>query len=261
MKDINKNDKKIITKKKSKSISKKKSSKDEVKLINKDTNNNTSLFNLGKFRVIKENSYDLKEDCEKMKKTYYQTNPRYPKYNQLYFTAADQKDLKKYAFLPLRYFYSCERKESNNLNTIKFKKEPLFEIYKNIDYDSCVNTLNYMFNKFKKGVFVIIRNNKLVLYLPFSNNFFKNNWYDKIYFSEEEKRLIQSQGYEKVKHLLNKGIIDYMNKHQDQYKFKKINFKREEWVANGCFFRNDYNQSEGDLKDVIDYNNDSTTNE
>ena len=248
MKDINKNDKKIITKKKSKSISKKKTSKDEVKLINKDTNNNnTSLFNLGKFRVIKENSYELKEDCEKMKKTYYQTNPRYPKYNQLYFTAADQKDLNKYGLLPLRYFYSCERKESNNLNTIKFKKESLFKIYKNIDYDSCVNTLNYMFNKFKKGVFVIIRNNKLVLYLPFSNNFFKNNWYDKIYFSEEEKRLIQSQGYEKVKHLLNKGIIDYMNKHPDQYKFKKINFKREEWVANGCFFRNDYNQSEGDL--------------
>ena len=251
MKNINKNDKKIITKKKSKSISKKKSSKDEVKLINKETkknnSNNTSLFNLGKFRVIKENSYDLKEDCEKMKKTYYQTNPRYQKYNQLYFTAADQKDLNKYGLLPLRYFYSCERKENNNLNAIKFKKEPLFKIYKNIDYDSCINTLNYMFNKFKKGVFVIIRNNKLVLYLPFSNNFFKNNWYDKIYFSEEEKRLIQTQGYEKVKHLLNKNIIDYMNKHQDQYKFKKINFKREEWVANGCFFRNDYNQSEGDL--------------
>ena len=118
MKDINK---KIITKKKL--------LKDEVKIIN---NNNTSLFNLGKFRVIKENSYDLKEDCEKMKKTYYQTNPRYQKYNQLYFTAADQKDLNKYGLLPLRYFYSCERKESNNLNTIKFKKEPLFEIYKNI---------------------------------------------------------------------------------------------------------------------------------
>ena len=244
MKDINKNDKKIISKKKSKSISKKKLSKNEVKLSkNKDINNNTSLFNLGKFRVIKENSYELKEDCEKMKKKYYQTNPRYTKYNQLYFTAADQKDLDKYGLLPLRYFYSC----TSNKNVLIFKREELFKIYKNIDYDSCVNTLNYMFNKFKKGVFVIIRNNKLVLYLPFSNNFFKNNWYDKIYFNEEEKRLIQSQGYEKVKHLLNKGIIDYMNKHQDQYKFKKINFKREEWVANGCFFRNDFNQSEGDL--------------
>ena len=40
---------------------------EESKKINKT--NNTSLFNLGKFRVIKENSYDLKEDCEKMKKT------------------------------------------------------------------------------------------------------------------------------------------------------------------------------------------------
>jgi hypothetical protein len=247
MKDINK---KVITKKKLKTITKKKiiNNKKEIKKeTRKETeiinSNNTSLFNLGKFRVIKENSYDLKEDCEKMKKTYYQTNPRYQKYNQLYFTAADQKDLNKYGLIPLRYFYSCE----SNKNVIIFKREPLFKIYKNIDYDSCVNTLNYMFNKFKKGVFVIIRNNKLVLYLPFSNNFFKNNWYDKIYFSEEEKRLIETQGYEKVKHLLNKSIIEYMNKHRDQYKFKKINFKREEWVANGCFFRNDFNQSEGDL--------------
>ena len=224
-----------------------KTKKVKIKLNNKLNNNIPSIFNLNKFRVIKENSYNLKEDCEKMKKTYYQTNPRYKKYNQLYFTCADQKDLNKYALLPLRYFYSCENKEKNNVNTIKFKKEPIFQIYKNIDYDSCLNTLNYMFNKFKKGVFVIIRNNKLALYLPFSNNFFKNNWYDKIYFSEQEKHLIETQGYDKVKHILNKNIIEYMKKHPDQYKFKKINFKREEWVANGCFFRNDYNQAEGDL--------------
>jgi hypothetical protein len=161
--------KKVKSKKESinkiKSQNKSQNKKDSIEKTN---NNNTSLFNLGKFRVIKENSYDLKEDCEKMKKTYYQTNPRYQKYNQLYFTAADQKDLDKYALLPLRYFYSCE----SNKNVIIFKREPLFKIYKNIDYDSCINTLNYMFNKFKKGVFVIIRNNKLVLYLPFSNNFF-----------------------------------------------------------------------------------------
>jgi hypothetical protein len=224
-----------------------KTKKVKIKLNNKLNNNIPSIFNLNKFRVIKENSYNLKEDCEKMKKTYYQTNPRYKKYNQLYFTCADQKDLNKYALLPLRYIYSCENKEKNNVNTIKFKKEPIFQIYKNIDYDSCLNTLNYMFNKFKKGVFVIIRNNKLALYLPFSNNFFKNNWYDKIYFSEQEKHLIETQGYDKVKHILNKNIIEYMKKHPDQYKFKKINFKREEWVANGCFFRNDYNQAEGDL--------------
>jgi len=122
-----------------------KTKKVKIKLNNKLNNNIPSIFNLNKFRVIKENSYNLKEDCEKMKKTYYQTNPRYKKYNQLYFTCADQKDLNKYALLPLRYFYSCENKEKNNVNTIKFKKEPIFQIYKNIDYDSCLNTLNYMF--------------------------------------------------------------------------------------------------------------------
>lgn len=218
-----------------------------------------SLFNLNKFRKIKENCYNKKEDCEKMKKVYYQTNPRYPKFNQMYFTAADNQDLNRYAFLPYRYFNSSDK--SINKTKIKklnktliplpktdiFKLKPLNKIYKEIDYDSIANTMYYMFNKFKKGVFVMIRDNKLALYLPFSNAHFKNNWYNKIYFSEEEKRLLQTNDYNKIKYILNKNIIEFQKKYPEQYKFKKINFNREEWVANGCFFRNDVNQAEGDL--------------
>lgn len=235
-----------------------------------------ALFDLEKFRKIKENCYNKKENCEKMKKVYFQTNPRYPKFNQMYFTAADKQDLNRYLLLPYRYYSSLCTKQnksskSNNKIVIKgsknsnsnnklnnknlkalpktdiFKLKPLIKIYKDIDYDSITNTLNYMFNKFKKGVFVMIRDNKLALYLPFSNAYFKNNWYNKIYFSEEEKKLLQSNDYEKIKHILNKNIIEFQKKYPEQYKFKKINFNRQEWVANGCFFRNDINQSEGDL--------------
>ena len=216
-----------------------------------------TLFNLEKFRKIKENCYNKKENCEKMKKVYFQTNPRYPKFNQMYFTAADEQDLNRYLLLPYRYYNSLNSKQNNSNNKLKnlkelakkdiFKLKKLAKIYHDIDYDSISNTMYYMFNKFKKGVFVMIRNNKLVIYLPFSNAHFKNNWYNKIYFSEEEKKLLQTNDYNKIKYILNKNIIDFQKKYPEQYKFKKINFNREEWVANGCFFRNDVNQSEGDL--------------
>ena len=108
-----------------------------------------------------------------------------------------------------------------------------------------------MFEKFKKGIFVIIRNNKLVVYLPFSNVSYKNNWYDKIYFNEEEKNLLKKKGYTKIKHILNKNIIDFQNKYPEQFKKYKINLNRNEWYANNCVFRNQFPQYEGELNTNI----------
>jgi len=90
------------------------------------------------------------------------------------FTAKDFKDLEKYAFLPLRYYYSLNYLENNektkkNEQTSRKSSETLFKIYKNIDYQSIMNTFNYMFNNLKKGIFVIIHDNKLALFLPFYN--------------------------------------------------------------------------------------------
>ena len=231
-------------------------------------NNVNKIFSLDKFRKIKENNYNKKENCEKDGRKWAQTNPRFKSFDQLYFHAGDIKDLDKYAFLPLRYYYSLNylEEEKNNdkkkieKSSLKLNKLDklckLNKLYKNIDYESIMNTFNYMFKKFKKGIFVIIRNNKLVLFLPFSNFYYKNNWVQQTYFSEEDKKLLAeslkkevrtSSEYSKIKRDLDKTIIEFQRKYPEQFKHHKINFNRSKWVANNCYFRNQYPEYEGSL--------------
>lgn len=207
--------------------------------------NNYKIFSLNKFRKIKKNYYDTKEDCEKHSKQWgLQSNPRFKKFDQIHFHAGDYKDINEYGLLPLRYMYSDEKKSKQNV-------EPIFKLYKKIDYNSVHNTFDYMFNKFKKGIFVIIRDNKLVIFLPFSNDNYRNNWAKYIYFTEEEKKLLETENYHKIKHKLDQNIINFMKKYPNDYKKFKINFNREKWYANNCFFRNQYPEYEGELTNNI----------
>jgi hypothetical protein len=218
--------------------------------------NNDTAFSLNKFRKIKDNAYNSKESCTKMAKKWgkeYQTNPRFsePIFDHVHFHAGDEKDINKYGLLPLRYFYS-ENKIKDKKTDKKTKIPKIFKLYKNIDYISIKNTFDYMFTKFKKGIFIMIRNNKLLVFLPFSNNNYKNNWYKQTYFSEEEKKLLHNKDYKDIKHILNKNIIEFQNKHPEQFSGKrKIMFNRDEWVGNNCFFRNLSPEYEGELVNSI----------
>lgn len=221
--------------------------------------NNTQydLFKLDRFRKIKDNSYNDKTTCLQYVRKYgpdYVSNPRFINrnkkiyYDQTYFTAGDHKDISKYGLLPVRYMYSDEKKIKN----IEDSKEKIFKLYKNIDYHSINNTFNYMFNKFKKGIFIVIRDNKLIVYLPFSNSNYKNNWVKQTYFSEEEKNLLETKNYSEIKHILNKNILNFEEKYPDQFKYhNKINLNRDEWYANNCIFRNSYRKYEGELNTNI----------
>ncbi len=207
------------------------------------------LFNLEKFRKIKDNDYSNKMECYKTIGMSEQTNPRFERFKQLMFTAGDILDLNKYGLLPTFYFLSLDNNVNNKKNKNNSKNNQLFKLYKNIDYTSIYNTMKYMFYKFKKGIYVIIRSNKIALFLPFSNANYHNNWFDKIYFSEEEKKLLKEHDYNKIKHILNKNVWDYQKKHGRRG--KAINYNREQWFGDGCLFRNDINQSEGDLNVYI----------
>jgi hypothetical protein len=144
-------------------------------------------------------------------------------------------------------------KIKNSIAEIKLKNnsiiEPIYKLYKDIDYISVYNSLNYMFTKFKKGIFVIIRNNKLIVYLPFSNADYVNNWYKQTYFSEEDRRLLQTGDYKnpEFKRKLDTSIFKFQNAHPDQFKHRKINLKREKWYSNNCIFRNQFPEYEGEL--------------
>ena len=206
-------------------------------------NNEYKIFSLNKFRKIKSNYYNSKDECIKYSGKYgkdYQTNPKFEKFDQTYYYAGDTGDISKYGLLPLRYVYSDTESEYE-------KSEKIFKLFKKIDYHSIENTFHYIFNKFKKGIFVIIRDNKLIVFLPFSNAKYKNNWVKQTYFSESEKRLLENEDYDKIKNELNKNIIEFQKKYPEQFKYHKINFKREDWYANNCILRNQFPNYEGEL--------------
>lgn len=223
---------------------------------NKNKNNNTyNLFSLDKFRKRKNNYYNTQNECKLHVGDWGKiSNPRFKLFDQLYFTAGDFKDINKYALLPLRYYYSSQKNKpnkSNKQNKPSKQNDNIYKLYKEIDYLSTFNTFKYMFYKFKKGIFVIIRNNKLALYMPFSNAFYKNNWVKHTYFSEEEKKLLENNEYHKIKQILNKNIIDFQKKYPEQFRSRKIDFNRDKWYANNCIFRNQFPNYEGELNTHI----------
>ena len=123
--------------------------------------------------------YDSYEDVDVFNKNYNkkQSNPRYKNFTQINFTAGDEDQFNKYKY------------DKNNENEILVDKilinDNLFleykifsewEKYKNLNALSVTNTFKYIFNKFKKGIFVKIVNNELKVFLPFSNVNFVNEW-------------------------------------------------------------------------------------
>ena len=102
-------------------------------------------------------------------------------------------------------------------------------IYSNIGGDTVVNTFRYIFEKFKKGIYVKIRNNKLDLFLPFSNIYYRNEWSDRIKFSN-------TNSPESVQKWLIEEYYSFTN-----YSFSKDKDSTNisEWYANNCLLRFD----------------------
>ena len=77
------------------------------------------------------------------------TNPKYEQFNQLYFHAADKIQFEKYGFLKSRLL-TYPLSLSNDKN-----------IFVGNNYITTYNTFTYIFDKLKKGIYVVIKNNKL----------------------------------------------------------------------------------------------------
>jgi hypothetical protein len=100
------------------------------------------------------------------------TNHRYRHFTQTHVTAGDEEQFEQY-----RTKTSCQ---PSNASAHSMKDEiSLWNRY-SIHSQSVQSTFRYIFYKFKKGVFIQIRNGRLVNFLPFSNAFFVNEWADRI---------------------------------------------------------------------------------
>jgi len=148
-----------------------------------------------------------------------QTNPRYNFY-QTHFTAGDEGQFEEHR----------DRSNSStpaSYHTPDIPRELFWEKFESLNTNSVSNTFRYLFYKFKKGIYVRIKNNKLHVFLPFSNANFRNEWGKNIQVPE--------YFFEDLYHLDNKP-----------YNQKKISQFTNEWYANNSLVRYEFPLTEND---------------
>jgi hypothetical protein len=172
------------------------------------------------------NSYD----CKKHSRTRIQTNNRYKYFTQTHFTAGDTQQFQEYSY----FDYVDLKKDITNTDNI----------WKNIQLDICTkfrdltekciyNTFTYLYNKFKKGIYIRIQDNKLAVFLPFS----KANYINE--FGNRTKIDTKFQTFQKVVQTSQK----FENRKYDP---KRVNSDPKTWYGNNCLIRYEYPLSEGD---------------
>jgi len=188
--------------------------------------------------------YNSIEDCNLFMKNYNKesTNPRYKNFKQVHFTAGDEDQFKKYI---------CNQNGNDTQVEISndnlFCKNSLFvewDKYKNLNNLTRIDTFKYIFEKFKKGLYVKILNNKLKVFLPFSNINFINEWSSYIKIDPKYNDITE--------------FFKYITEIEG-YAFNKnhINNYTNSWYSNNCLLRYEYPVNEGDtnisaIKNMLD---------
>ena len=200
---------------------------------------NTNLLDYSRYNKLI-GYYSNKKDCINDKKkfkqypvTNYKFNTPKVRFDHLYYHAGDMNDFQRYALLPLRIFDTTYSEVKSNNNTIS-------NFYKNYNIDSILNTFKYLFYHLKKAIFVVIRNSKLVIFLPFSNANYINPFTDKLYFDKDDlhnlykiKKTLKNKQTNSKLNELAKTRVAIFNKH-----FKtNLNLNRHQWILNNCNIR------------------------
>ena len=180
--------------------------------------------------------YNSTKECILFTKNYnkLQSNDRYKNFCQINFTAGDIEQFEKYR-------YNKNNKNEINIEKICIKNNLFLENelfckwykYKNLNALSTINTFEYIFKKFKKGIFVKIVNNELKVFLPFSNVNFLNEWSSNIKIDP-----LYSDMYYFFNHISN----------LEGYKFNKYNINNfiNTWYSNNSLIRYEYPINETD---------------
>ena len=174
-----------------------------------------------KFQILPTyfSSPEERDRVQKSKKP--QTNPRYKYFNQIHFTAGDASQFEEYR-------NRIELKEIE-----PFKSSEFFSKFGNLNEFSVENTFSYIFHKFKKGIFVQIKDNKISAFLPFSKKNFINEW----------SHLVKiNPAYKDAQEFAN-----HINMISGKSHFKVVvNKHPETWFANNSLIRYEFPVNEGD---------------
>lgn len=199
--------------------------------------------------------YTSLKECDEQRNSRIITNQRY-NYTHFCFTAGDIDQFETYRDM------SSSQQNQNNDNTSPLSLKSLkslnqnrwsslppheqtsLEKYKNVTTETVDNTFRYLFEKFKKGIFIKIKNNKLSVFLPFSKNDYVNEW----------------SGYMKQPDSF-KSMTDFLiySSQLQGYQIDKtkINQYPNRWYANNCLIRTEYPITENDrglsnIKDMLE---------
>jgi hypothetical protein len=130
------------------------------------------------------------------------SNPLFKHFKQQHFTAGT------------RCQFDEKRNKCNPSTMIPAKKQGFSSLFYDIDAYSIDDTFDYIFDKFKKGIFIQIRDNELTVMLPFSKVSYRNEWHPLV--KEPSMELLTRSGYKKGYRILsldrwyaNNGLIRY----------------------------------------------------
>lgn len=163
------------------------------------------------------------------------TNPRYKFFKQTHFTAGDYEQF-------LEYWDRSSHVQSVPCQDNDDTFYPSF--YKDLTCDDVMHTFEYIFHKYKKGVFFKIVANELRVFLPFSKIEYTNEWSEHIQ--------IDPRKYKNIYDLFEKSCL------QSGFSFdpNRIHFMKDHWYANNGLLRYEYPISENDsgiptLRDML----------
>lgn len=176
--------------------------------------------------------YKTLKECESKKHYKYpQTNPRYKDFNQIHFTAGDYEQFQRY-----RGMYNgdlCVENIPIPQNPFNSLDLNLWDGYGDLKADCVNNTFRYMFDKFKKGIFIKIVSNSLKVFLPFSKHNFTNEWYTQVLIDPKYKDFAR--------------MIEYTsNAEGRKFNSYRVNLDFSQWYGNNSLIRYEKPLSEGD---------------
>lgn len=176
--------------------------------------------------------FDSREKCANyMRSVKKNKNPRYKIFqNNTHFTAGDEDQFEQ------NRNATCVPSPSH----FEPSQFPLSPLYSSADNDTTINTFRYIFNKFKKGTFVQIRDNRVSVFLPFSKVKFFNEWGDRIKCDPDKFPSIAAM-YSHIAKLESNGRIQNP---------PAINAFPNSWYANNCLVRSEYPVHENDTNNA-----------
>lgn len=187
-------------------------------------------------------------DC-KISKSKVVTNSRYKNFTQIYYTVGDSEQFWVENTLknPLHLNKTENIKELNiddnlfeNIDTFD-KKIPF---YQNVSEAQVEDTFNYIFNKFKKGIFVRIKDGKLHSFIPFSKAFYINEWYNQIQIDPKYGDSFPQSLINFFKH--HHDVSNKINHTNYKFNLNTINLDTSCWYANNCILRYESPINEGE---------------